>query len=65
MHEERVHELSSRLVSISDDLGDLSMELLREAVEAGQSRPDLDRVIARARRSVDKASQLLARAVDN
>ncbi len=40
------------------------MELLREAVEAGRGRPELDRTLSKVRRSVDKAVALLGRAGD-
>jgi hypothetical protein len=56
----RWEELAARLDAISEDLGDLSIESVREALASGAgTRPDADRVLARARRSVDKAAHLL------
>ncbi len=60
--EHQLEDLHDRLVAISSELGDLSMTVLREALEAGaDKRPPLDKVIARVRRSVDKAAGLVDR----
>ena len=60
--DDRLADIQSRLEGISEEIGDLSMGLLREAVEAGETeRPALDKVLARVRRSVDKAATLLQR----
>jgi hypothetical protein len=59
---DRLEDIQSRLEGISEEIGDLSMDLLREAVEAGETqRPPLDKVLGRVRRSVDKAAALLLR----
>lgn len=56
----RLVELSEALVGISEQIGDLSIDLVRTAIEAGSARPVADRQLAKARRSVDKAAFLLA-----
>ena len=59
---DRLEDIQARLQGISEEIGDLSLTLLREAVEAGETqRPPLDKVLARARRSVDKAVVILER----
>lgn len=59
---DRLEDIQVRLEGISEELGDLSISLLRDAVDAGQTeRPPLDKVLARVRRSVDKAAMLLER----
>lgn len=56
----RYDELADRLDSISEDLGELSMDVLKEAMRAGATRrPDADKKLAQARRAVDKAAQLV------
>jgi hypothetical protein len=53
-------DVRDRLSAISEELGDLSMQVLREALEAGATaRPELDRRLTRARNAVDKAVHLL------
>lgn len=64
MDQQRLEELRTRLQLVSDDIGDMSMELLREAVETGGGRPELDRTLSKVRRSVDKAVLLVGRACD-
>ncbi len=64
MDRHRLEELRIRLQAVSDDIGDMSIELLREAVEAGRGRPELDRTLSKVRRSVDKAVALLGRVDD-
>jgi len=56
-HEE---ELVQRLEAISEDLGDRSMSLLREALETGDADAvETEKRVVRARRAVDKAINLL------
>jgi hypothetical protein len=53
-------DVRDRLTAISEELGDLSMQVLREALESGATaRPDLERRLTRARNAVDKAAHLL------
>lgn len=54
-------DIRSRLEGIAEELTDLGIQVLREAVEAGaQSRPEQERRITRARAAVEKAAHLLA-----
>ncbi len=60
--EHQLEDLQQRLAAISEELGDLSMTVLREALDEGaDKRPALDKVLSRVRRSVDKASALIER----
>jgi hypothetical protein len=59
---EETDELADRLESIAEELADLAMSRLREAIEAGGD-PSGERRLTRARRSVEKAVALL-RVVD-
>lgn len=58
--QQKLEDLQARLRDISEEIGDLSITLLRDAVEAGATqRPPLDKTLSRVRRSVDKAAALL------
>ncbi len=60
--EHQLEDLQQRLAAISEELGDLSMTVLREALDEGADRrPALDKVLSRVRRAVDKASALIER----
>lgn len=55
-----VEEVRSRLESIAEELADLALDRLREAVAAGAEKTSPEeRLITRARRSVEKAAVLL------
>lgn len=55
-----LEDLVQRLDAISEELGELGMSVLRDAIEAGASeRPELERRISRARTAVEKARHLL------
>ena len=57
---DQLDELAERLDAISEELGDLAMVLLRDAIAGGAtSRPAQEKRLAQARRAVDKASHLL------
>jgi len=59
---DRIKEMVERLEGISEDLADESLETLRRAHTAGETRrPERERVISQARRSVEKAAALLRR----
>ncbi len=61
----RLSEIRSRLESIAEELTEVSVEVLREAVEAGErKRPEIDKRLGQARRSVEKAARLLADQVE-
>jgi hypothetical protein len=60
-----VEELADRLAQLSEDLGDLAFDRLREAsLSVGRGEPNLalvaeEKKLTRARRAVDKAVVLL------
>lgn len=61
MASEQFGDIVSRLESISESLGERAFDLLREAVASGSGhRPPEEKVIAQARRAVDKAVHLLS-----
>jgi len=56
----RLSDIQSRLESIAEELTDVSVEVLRAAVEAGEGkRPEIDKRLGQARRAVEKAARLL------
>ena len=60
LHDDRLEELKTELESISERLQDLSIDILREAVDQGETtRPPIDKTLAAARRAVDKAVRTL------
>lgn len=60
MHD-RFDDIRLRLEQISEELGDLAIDLLREAVESGSGqRPREEKPITQARRAIDKATRHLA-----
>jgi len=52
--------LRARLEAISEELADLALERLREAVAGDAAAPAEERRLTRARRAVDKAAAILA-----
>ncbi len=55
-----VDDIRSRLEAIAEELGDLAIERLRDAVERGGSEPAMDeRRLSRARRAVEMAAAVL------
>lgn len=57
---ERIDDIRQRLESISEELGDVAIDLLRQAIDDGAtSRPPEEKVLNQARRAVDKAARLL------
>ncbi len=61
-HDDRLEDLRNELTSISERLQDLSIDILREAVDRGETtRPAIDKTLATARRAVDKAVRTLER----
>jgi hypothetical protein len=60
----RTDELAERLEQIVADLDELAFDRLREAVAEGASeRPAADKQLAKARRAVEKAADVL-RSID-
>ena len=59
-------EIRSRLETIAEELGDLAIQRLREASDAGGNELPVDeRRLTRARRAVEKAAYLLEEPDDN
>ncbi len=59
---EKLDAISDQLRTISDDLADIAIEALREAIddkEFSGKRPEVERRVTRARRAVDKAAGIL------
>jgi hypothetical protein len=53
-------DIRGRLEAIAEELADLAMEALRDAIDAGeQRRPAEERRFTQARRSVERAASLL------
>ncbi|MDP8992843.1 MAG: hypothetical protein M3N31_07325 [Actinomycetota bacterium] len=52
-------EIRHRLEGIAEELADLALARLHQAVEVGEADPAEERRITRARRAVEKAAQLL------
>lgn len=53
-------DIRSRLESISDELADLSIQRLKESIDAGGTELPVDeRRLSRARRAVEKAINIL------
>jgi hypothetical protein len=50
----------ARLEAISEELSDLALDTLRQAVEGDDTAPAEERRLIRARRAVDKAAAILA-----
>lgn len=55
-----IEDLVHRLDQLSEDLADLAMSRLRDSIDAGgHALPVDEKLITRARRSVEKAASLL------
>lgn len=53
---DEVDAIVDRLTSVSEDLNDLAMNLVRDALEHGAGeRPEMEKRLSRARRTVDRA----------
>lgn len=64
MHEnfENSEQIIDQLKTISDQLADRALSVLKEAHAAGESkRPEEERTLTQARRAVEKAISLLTR----
>jgi hypothetical protein len=56
----RQEELADRLDAIAEELSDLALDVLRQAVDRGDgARPADEKRLSRARRAVEKAAHLL------
>ena len=60
--EDKLEDIRSRLEHISEELGDIGMEALREALDAevATTRPESEKRLSRARRAVDKAAAIIS-----
>jgi hypothetical protein len=54
-----LEDIRSRLDTISDELADLAMDALRDAVRSGAKKSEAERRLTRARTAVVKAARLL------
>lgn len=51
--------LAGRLDALAEELADAALDALREAMEAGETKPELERRLTRARRGVERAAALV------
>ena len=59
---QRILDMRRQLESVATGLGDESLEIIRGAVERGETkRPAEDKLVLQARRSVEKAIRCLER----
>lgn len=60
--EEKLEDIKSRLEQISEELSDIGMEALRDALEdeVATARPEIEKRLSRARRAVDKAAAIIS-----
>ena len=54
-----VDDIRTRLDAIAEELADLALDALREAVDAGENKSERERTLTRARTAVQKAARLL------
>ena len=60
-HSGQLEEVRDALGALAEQLADLALVALRDAVEAGEtSRPPLERQLTRARHAVERAAAILA-----
>jgi hypothetical protein len=52
-------DIRSRLEGIAEELSDLALDALRDAVRAGATKSEVEKRITRARNAVQKAARLL------
>jgi len=56
----RADDIAERLSAISDEIADLAIDSIREALRSGAtSRPAAEKRLTQARRAVEKAAHLL------
>lgn len=51
--------IAGRLDELAEELADAALEALRDAMGAGEARPELERRLTRARRGVERAAALV------
>jgi hypothetical protein len=59
MSADRMEALADRLDAISEDLAELAIDELRNALGSRSGRPEHEKRITQARRAVEKAAHLL------
>lgn len=52
-------DIRTRLEGIAEELSDLALDALRDAVRAGATKSEVEKRITRARNAVQKAARLL------
>ena len=60
--EQQLEDLQERLIAIAEELADLGIAAIQSAIEkdgAKAQRPEIEKRLSRARRSVDKAAAIL------
>lgn len=58
---DRLAQIEGDLENIAERLTELSVDVLREALDSGETkRPDVDKKLSQARRAVEKAARLLS-----
>tara|TARA_B110000014_G_scaffold247997_1_gene221959 strand:+ start:243 stop:464 length:222 start_codon:yes stop_codon:yes gene_type:complete len=60
--QERLEDIRTRLVSISEELGDLGIAALQTAIDedgVNAKRPESEKRLSRARRAIDKAAAII------
>lgn len=58
--ESDIDSIRERLEELADELGELALVRLRDAIELGETKDELERRLTRARRAVEKAAYLLS-----
>jgi len=51
--------LADRLDQLAEELADAALDALRDAIDAGEAKPELERRLTRARRAVQRAASLV------
>ncbi|MCP3988470.1 MAG: hypothetical protein GY724_05335 [Actinomycetia bacterium] len=57
---DKIEDIRVRLDTIGEELADLAIDVLRQAVDEGaQQRPPIEKTLTKARRAVAKAARIL------
>lgn len=61
-HSDRIDDIRGRLEGIGEELAELAIDVLRQAIDDGaEKRPAEEKQLTQARRAVEKAARLLDR----
>lgn len=64
--DENIESIAGRLEALSEELNDLAMSLVSAAIAEGkQERPEAEKRVSRARRTVDRAAAQLRGSLTN